>query len=116
AGGYQGPVHLRVWAGHAPGYDQTLLGDHSFSPGSFHETAALAGTTSLPVGTWYSFTSAELLPLIPAGTTALRMMLSVPGHGVYGWAKIDNVMLVVGDAGVPLVTASGTPAGGTAPL
>lgn len=107
--GYTGPVRLKVYAGTAPTYDQTLLGEHVFAPGSLSESFALGGTTTLPLGTWYGWTSAELKGLLPAGATALRLVFYVPGGGVYGWARIDNVKVVLDDVAAPVTTASASP-------
>jgi PKD repeat protein len=43
-------------------------------------------------------------------------VLYVPGGGVYGWARIDNVKVVVDAAEVPSTTASASPTSGALPL
>jgi hypothetical protein len=67
-GFYTGPVRLKVYAGTSHPYDQVLIGTHVFQPGSLAETSALNGTTTLPVGTWYAWTSDDIRPLFPPGT------------------------------------------------
>ncbi len=116
SGNYTGPVNLRVYAGNTSPYNQTLVGNHVFSPGALSESNALASTTSLPLGTWYSWTSNDLKPLIPAGTQYLRVELWIQGSGVYGWARVDNVLVIANDASAPTVSATTTPATGHPPV
>ena len=116
-GFYTGPVNLRVFAGTTSPYDQTLIGNHVFQPGSFSQNNALVGTTTLPIGTWYAFTSDDIKPLIPPGTQFLRVELWVAGaSGTYGWGRVDNVKLVRNDAAAPVPTATASPTSGAAPL
>ncbi|HVZ94615.1 MAG TPA: PKD domain-containing protein [Phycisphaerales bacterium] len=98
---YTGPVYLDVYAGVAPNYDQVLLGTHSFNVGPVSETFTMSGATTLPLGTWYSWTSDDLKPLCPAGTMALKVRWRVPGIGQYGWARVDNIRFVLNDPNRP---------------
>jgi len=107
--GYTGPVYARVYAGGPPGYDDVRLGEHSFGPGGPADDRALDGATTVPVGTWYAWTSDDLLDRVPAGAEGLRVELSVPGGGVYGWARVDNVTFVRDDPAVPTAEAERVP-------
>jgi PKD repeat protein len=115
---YSGPVNLRVYAGMPPTYDQVVVGNHVFAPGPFVENNALGGgaTSVQPLGTWVSFTSDDLSPLIPAGTSALRLEFWIPGGGVYGWARLHGVRLVLDDALVPAAIVETDRVSGIAPL
>jgi PKD repeat protein len=116
AGFYSGPVRLKVYAGTSSPYNQTLVGTHVFQPGSFSESHALGGTTTLPVGTWYAFTSDDVKPLFPAGTQFVRVELSEAGAANFGWGRVDNVKVIANDAAAPLPGMTANPTNGTAPL
>ena len=113
---YSGPVNLRVFAGTAPMYDQDLIANHVFRPGAFAEDNSPGGTSTSPIGTWVSFTSDDLTDLIPPGTNALRIEFWIEGQGIYGWARIDNVTLVIDDSSIPVTSIAASPSNGTTPL
>lgn len=115
-GFYTGPVHLKVYAGTSSPYDQTLVGTHDFQPGSFSETNALSGTTTLPLGTWYAYTSDNIKPLFPAGTQFVRVELSEAGAANFGWGRVDNVKVIRNDAAAPVPGMTANPTNGSAPL
>jgi hypothetical protein len=71
--GFGQPLAVRVYAGTAPPYNQTLLGEHTFADGEPSSTDALSGITTTPPGVWAAWTSEDLRPLAPPGTTFLRV-------------------------------------------
>jgi PKD repeat protein len=108
---------LRVHAGSASPYDETLIGTHVFIPDFYYlPSSMIEGITKQPVGTWAAFTSDDLKALLPPGTTGIRIELMVDGGGVYGWGRVDNVRIVTDDGFLPATSFTATPSTGHAPF
>ena len=104
---------MTLSTGSEPNYDQNVIGTHTFNFGALAESSALAGTTTIPGPTWYSFTSADLKPLL-SGATAIRITFSGPAGKSN--VRVDNVKLVVGDGSVPAVSAAVSATNASFPL
>jgi PKD repeat protein len=104
---------MTLRTGSEPNYDQNVIGTHTFNFGALAESSALAGTTTVPGPTWYSFTTADLKPLL-SGATAIRITFSGPAGKSN--VRVDNVKLVVGDSSVPVVSAAVSVTNGSFPL
>ncbi len=109
---YSGSHTIRILTGTAPNYDQIVIGTHQFQLGGFSEQSALNGVTTTPPGAWYAYTSDDFKPLLPPGTTFIRVELAMPS----GAARFDNARFVFDDPSVPQAGGTITPLSGQRPL